>query len=182
MVGRRRIRISLRSRWPLGKAQLASVDEQISDDRQLVPRRNRRSTLCRPAQLLEGWSKDGEELLFASHEPAASMQKGQANADNADDHNSDGTEPSPPKIMVAMLLSEPLSFSFHHPTNEKLLSHCLRQRGDRRTLPLRECVRTRLAMLLPPLPEPSSRSYFQSHLTIPRLEGTRAGWRPGFLS
>jgi hypothetical protein len=40
------------------------------------------------------------------------MQKGQANADNADDHNSDSAEPGPPKIMVAMLLSEPLSFSF----------------------------------------------------------------------
>jgi hypothetical protein len=33
-------------------------------------------------EAIEGWSKDGEELLFASHEPAASMQKGQANSDN----------------------------------------------------------------------------------------------------
>jgi hypothetical protein len=46
------------------------------------------------------------------------MQKGQANADNADDHNSDSAKPGPPKIVVAMLLLEPSNFSFiTGPTN-----------------------------------------------------------------
>jgi hypothetical protein len=40
------------------------------------------------------------------------MQKRQANADKADDHNSDSAKEGPPKIVVGVLLLEPLSFSF----------------------------------------------------------------------
>jgi hypothetical protein len=39
------------------------------------------------------------------------MQKRQANADTADDHNSDSAKEGPPKIVVGALLLEPLSFS-----------------------------------------------------------------------
>jgi len=43
---------------------------------------------------------------------AASMQKRQAYGDKADDHNSDSAKEGPPKIVVGVLLLEPLSFSF----------------------------------------------------------------------
>jgi hypothetical protein len=40
------------------------------------------------------------------------MQKRQAYGDKADDHNSDSAKEGPPKIVVGVLLLEPLSFSF----------------------------------------------------------------------
>ena len=40
------------------------------------------------------------------------MQKRQAHADNADDHSSESANERPPKIVVGVLLLEPLGFSF----------------------------------------------------------------------
>jgi hypothetical protein len=50
--------------------------------------------------------------LGSGSSQAASMQKRQAHADNADNHSSESANEGPPEIVVGMLLSEPSSFSF----------------------------------------------------------------------